>query len=416
MSKPLHNISVFEFQSITYTKNKRFYKKGFTEEIYEAFLKYHDQNSDTPFFELIHNGVRFKNYVGAIQIGKTTIEVLPKVGKVDDTKAWQNVLLTMLKTCHLLEAKQSGAANLKLRANSVLELYFELFLNEVEYLLRQGLIKKYKKIKGQQASLKGALEFNKHLSKNLVHKERFYVSFTTYTKDHLLHQILNETLFVIEGLTNNSVITDKIGRIHAQFPEVSRTNINASLFGKIADSRKHQPYDKAISIAKLIILNYRPDIKAGRKNLLAIMFDMNMLWEEYIFRILKKNKPDGWQIKSQQSQLFWKRKTIRPDIVLEYQDQTHVIDTKWKVIHSNKPSDADLKQMYVYNHHWNALHSILLYPNSGQQETNTGMFALPYKNGEVHSCKLGFVSVLNGSQLNSNIANEVFRLLDINNK
>jgi 5-methylcytosine-specific restriction enzyme subunit McrC len=413
MTRSKHYISVFEYESIRFKKDRRFYKEGFTKEIHEAFLSFHDQNPDTPFFNLIHDGVRFKNYVGAIQVGKTTIEVLPKAGKVGNTEAWQNVLLTMLKTCHLLQAKKSGTANLKLRANSVLELYFEMFLNEVEGLLRQGLIKKYRKNRGQQRALKGALAFNRHVSKNIVHKERFYVSYTVYTKDHVLHQILHEALLVISNLTNNSVITDKFGRIKAQFPEVKRLSINAAVFDRISESRKHQPYEEALSIAKLILLNYRPDIKAGRKNLLAIMFDMNMLWEEYVLRILKKHKPQGWEIKGQQSKLFWKRKRIRPDIIIKTPDQTYVIDTKWKIIDSNKPSDADLKQMYVYNHHWKSYQSILLYPNSGNQQSNSGLFTLPFHNDEAHSCKLGFVNVLKDSQLNAGMVDEVLDMLNV---
>jgi 5-methylcytosine-specific restriction enzyme subunit McrC len=404
-------ISVFEHQSITFQEGKRFYKKHFTKDIFEAFLSYHDRNPDTPFFDLIHNGVRFKNFVGAIQVGKVTIEVLPKAGKNENTKTWHHVLLNMLKTCNLLQAKQSGMADLKLRANSVLELYFEMFLNEVELLLRQGFIKKYKKKKGQQRSLKGALDFNTHISKNLVHKERFYVSHTVYTRDHLLHQILYEALLVISAITNNSVITDKIKRIKSQFPEVSRLKIKASHFERISESRKHQPYNKAISIAKLILLNYRPDIKAGRKNLLAIMFDMNMLWEEYVIRILKKNKPNGWEVMGQVSTLFWERKTIRPDILLRHEGQSFIIDTKWKVIHSDKPSDADLKQMFVYNHHWRSRRSFLLYPNAGDQSSKPGIFALDLREDVSHSCQLAFVNVINDSGLNENLASEIFSFL-----
>jgi 5-methylcytosine-specific restriction enzyme subunit McrC len=127
------------------------------------------------------------------------------------------------------------------------------------------------------------------------------------------------------------------------------------------------------------------------------MFDMNRLWEEYVLQILRKGNDGSWQIKGQESQLFWRRKTIRPDIVLEKEGVKYVIDTKWKVIDSNRPSDADLKQMYVYNHHWNAQQSMLLYPNDGLQTYNSGKFELPYLDKGHHSCKLGFVHVIKES-------------------
>lgn len=411
MPKKPDYISVFEYQSITYVKGKRHFCENFTEAIYNSFLSFHEQQPDTPFFELIHNGVRFKSYVGAIQVGKTTIEVLPKAGKIENTQAWQNVLLTMLKTCHLLTAKESGSANLKLRANAVLELYFELLINEIEALLRHGLIKKYQKQLGQQRALKGALSFNQHVTKNLVHKERFFVRHTVYVKDHLIHQILHEALQTIAIISQDTMISDKLNRVLAQFPEVSRIPVNAAMFDRVTLSRKHQPYQKALSIAKLILLNYRPDIKAGRKDLLAIMFDMNMLWEEYVLRILKKSNDGTWKIKGQESQLFWKRKSIRPDIVLEKAGVTYVIDTKWKTIKNNKPSDADLKQMYVYNHHWQAQRSMLLYPMNENQKLNQGKFTLKMEAQE-HSCQLGFAKVLDDDlKLNDTLAQDIFEML-----
>jgi 5-methylcytosine-specific restriction enzyme subunit McrC len=374
-----------------------------------AFESYFQENERTPFFELIPNGVRFKQYVGAIQVGNTTIEVLPKAGKEGNEESWQGVLLDMLKACHLLTAKETGTAQLRLRSNSVLDLYFELFIQEVEDLFHQGLIKKYRTRQGQQKALRGSLVFSQHLRKNIVHKERFYTRHSTYDRNHLLHQILIEALSLVELFSTSPHLQDRIGRLKLDFPEVSPLKIKASHFDKLKLDRKSYPYRKAIEIAKLLILNFRPDISSGKQDLLAIMFDMNQLWEEYIFQTLKRKVSSEWMVMSQQSRSFWEHKKIRPDLILKSRrnpDETYVIDTKWKVIDNRHPADDDLKQMYVYNHHWDSTHSMLLYPRSSDQQDNRGMYSLKQNEME-HHCILGFVDVLDNGRLSQNIAEEI---------
>lgn len=400
-------LQFFEYDKVAW--KGKWQRDAFTENLYLAFEKYYTTNPETPFFELIPYGVRFKQYVGAIQIGKTTIEILPKVGKEGNEKVWQNVLLDMLKVCNLLQAKQSNEANLKLKSNSVLELYYELYLNEIELLIRNGLIKKYQSRSGQMKTLKGALQFAQNISKNSIHKERFFTKHNIYTKDHLLHQILFEALKVIALLSSSELLKDRIGRLKTLFPEVKNLNVKEFHFTKIETSRKHIPYLKALTIAKLILLNYKPDIKGGRENLLAIMFDMNALWEEYIFRILKKEHSKEFQILSQNKKLFWgTNQKIKPDIVMFHREnkKVYVLDTKWKVLKNKRPSDEDLKQMYVYNHHWESHHSILIYPNSSGNINLIGNFALSMLKGE-HHCQLLFAKVLEGGRLNKNLSKEI---------
>src|SRR5690606_12037191 len=230
MNAPLR---FFEYDKVAY--KVKWEKPLFKKEHYEAFENYYNANPETPFFELIPYGVRFKQYVGAIQIGKTTIEVLPKVGKQGNEDTWQSVLLDMLKTCNLLTAKQTGEAQIKLRANSVLELYFELFINEIDILCRRGLIKKYQPQSGQKKTLNGPIQFPKNIAKNAVHKERFYINYTTYTKDHLLHQILFEALKIIDLVSNSPLLKDKIGRLKIMFPEVKTLKVSEVHFTKITE-------------------------------------------------------------------------------------------------------------------------------------------------------------------------------------
>ena len=116
---------------------------------------------------------------------------------------------------------------------------------------------------------------------------------------------------------------------------------------KIKFDRNTERYRQAITLAKLIILRYSPDLKGGGENVLAIMFDMNMLYEKYVYRKLKVLQSDSEtpiiKVKEQNRTLFWESRGLRADIVIETEDKRLVIDTKWKVLKDNKPSDADLK-------------------------------------------------------------------------
>lgn len=425
-------IQVFEHQKLTLDTGKyplppsKTCLGKFDEGLWRKFEEYHEQ-TNTPFFKLIRNGVQFTSYVGAIRIGKTTIEVLPKADRTNQNESdqekdnWHDVLIDMLKTCHLLTAKQSGEANLKLKANSIFELYFELFVNEIEQLLRQGLIKKYRKKEGNRTALKGALQFSKHLNRNLIHKERFYVRYTDYNKNHLLHQILKEALLVIQQLNTSSLLSDRIGRLLLDFPEVNRLKVNAKTFEKITYNRKNTPYKLALQIAELILLSLRPDIRSGARDLIAIMFDMNVLWEEYVYRVLRRYRAVGWEVSAQRSKKFWQNISARPDVVLKKGTETFIIDTKWKLVESNKPSVDDLRQIFAYNHLWGARKSILLYPAVGKEEHDFHPYSSSiFSNGDdTNECKVGFIDVLefsekpNGKQ---HFANAIFDKLKSSSK
>jgi 5-methylcytosine-specific restriction enzyme subunit McrC len=337
-------------------------------ETLDTLVKFYDKGS--PYFSLTRKGVKFNEYVGVIQIGNIVIEVLPKADRGfnnEDTKIkWRDILVNMIRAVHGFDVKAPSSSNLKTKSNSILELYFELFISEVEYLLHRGLVKKYRKTEGNLTVLKGNIQFSKHISKNVVHKERFFTQYTTYDSEHLLHIILYKTIQVLKRINNNSVLVGRINALLLNFPEMPNLKITETTFDKVVLSRKTMGYQKAIEISKLILLNYHPDLSKGRRDVLALMFDMNILWEKFVLVSLKKEK--SLIIKGQDSRYFWKpeggnRRTIRPDITIQTVDGNFVLDTKWKLIDTN-PSMDDIRQMYAYHHYFNAKKVALFYPGS----------------------------------------------------
>ncbi len=356
---------------------------------------------DYQYFDLKHNGVFFKQFVGVIQVDDLTIEILPKIDRYEPEEnktKWRDVLLEMLKVTKKLKIKQVGQANVSRQSIHLLDIYFEWFLNEVQLLIHQGLIKQYYKETGNVKALKGKLEFAGHINKNLVHKERFYTTHQVYDKDHLIHQILGQALEIVASLSKGNYLYSKCKTVQLDFPEVKSIKATENTFTKIPKSRKTAPYENALAIARLIILNYAPNISGGSEKMLALLFDMNSLWEEYVLVRLKKYCHDKKiEVYGQNSKSFWNGISIRPDIVLEKKidERTKnilIIDTKWKNIDQSQPSTHDLRQMYVYNDYWDSQRALLLYPS---QETFLHSKLFIDFDDKKHSCSLGKISIFN---------------------
>ncbi len=170
MQKAKDRITVFEHEILRFDKGE----KQITKDQYLALEKYCGEG--VPYFNLIHNGVRFNEYVGVLQVGKTVIEVLPKADKmsigVEVEDKWRKTLIDMLKAVGSFDIKSTSDSHLKIKPNTILDLYFEMFIKEVEYLLQTGLVKQYRKKEGEFICIKRQYSFRK------AHSEKYHTSRT----------------------------------------------------------------------------------------------------------------------------------------------------------------------------------------------------------------------------------------------
>ena len=392
---------------------------------FDLLAQYITKNTGCPFFALYHQRVKFNQYVGVIRVGNLTIEVLPKTDRHEANKSvWQKVLLEMLLISHQVKAETTTWADISMRKHSVLDSYILQFIKEAEYLVHRGLIKKYRTNVGNQKSLKGKLLIHQQITRNAFHAERFYVAHSVYDRDNIFNFIIRATLECIESISLTNDLKKLAQSLLLFFPECQTHTINDGTFSQLQYDRKTAPYKRAIELARIILLNYHPDIKGGKNNILAIMFDMNELWENFIYWSIKKAISEAHlhtKVKAQQKTLFWKpgegnNLRLIPDIVLTQNGENIVLDTKWK--YQSKPSVEDVRQLYAYGHYFHSKCSYLLYPDRVEDESKVikkkGDYYEPVNqdiDDSKMSCGLLFADLLVEGKLNREIGKSIISLL-----
>lgn len=414
MSKSKNTLQVFEHHTLKVDEASNFKMVHFN-----ALEKYGYKTKEK-YFAIGNKRIKFNNYVGVIQVKNLTIEILPKADNNGDDQTskdkWHNALILMLKECKLIKLNTISNAKLKLKSASILDLYYDLFLSETETIFKHGLRKNYRTVDENLNKVKGKILFTNHIRKNALHKERFYVEHRIFDADNKLNQILYKALLILKTIAHNPNHNIRINKLLINFEDISEENITEKWFEKLKFDRNTERYRQAITLAKLIILRYSPDLKGGNENVLAIMFDMNILYENYVYRKLKVLQSDSEnpiiKVKEQNRTPFWETRGLRADIVVETADKRLVIDTKWKVLKDNKPSDADLKQMFVYNLHYDTDLSILLYPMTNIDSSEKK----PFRNEKFKAlnCQLAFTNLFNDKgklekELGINIYNELLK-------
>jgi len=367
----------------------------FTKALYQKLAIYHEQHQGK-YYQLLYKGVKFTQYVGVIQIGRCTIEILPKIDRLleEQPNKWQRVLLDMLDTCQFIKLDTHGFGQVQLRSNAILTTYFRLFLSEVKALTKKGIPRKYAPKEGNNKFLKGQLVLPKHLRHNLHRPEQFYTRYQAFQEHHLLTQVLHEALKVLRQLYLPPQLQLLLTQVKIAFPCPPSYQWTPRDFEQLLQNPKYRSYNRLIELARLILMNFSSDIRYGQHQLLAILFDMNVLFEEYIFQQLKNTSGIPIKISRQRSIPFWQRRSIRPDIIIEMNGTKTVLDTKWKVLKSGSPSMEDLKQMYIYCRYFKAKKGVLIFPSASLEMGQPKATPFLDESSEI-DCQIQFINVIN---------------------
>jgi 5-methylcytosine-specific restriction enzyme subunit McrC len=332
--------------------------------------------------------IRLKSYVGLLQTadGKQ-IEILPK-NTANSPKEARKILLKMLRVLPHSPYQTFANTHLEIAHLPLFEIFVNVFLDEIEKLLSQGLGKNFERQESNEVFMKGKLLITENLRQNTFRQTHFFLAFDEFQAEIPANRILKYCLQLID---NQSFTNKTRQRIRANLAAFEEVNISANIEQDWVLAEQNNllfvRYKTLLDWAKIFI-NRHSFLPFSGKNLqLGLLFPMAVLFENYIGKFFKKYFSENYEIKLQDkakylidSHLDKSKFRLIPDIVLQNEEKIVVFDTKWKLIDASKSKQnygieqSDLYQMYAYGKKYAAQQLFLIYPANENFKTPLQVF------------------------------------------
>jgi len=386
LSFKMETISVFEHQPISLTD-----PDSPLRDVHIRLLERLNRQAGVELIRLGYKQLRATAYVGVIQLGGVTLQILPKVDSNhhDDSRNPASVnsaaanLLWMLKYAGALPVYENELASLLKRRDNLFEILVRIFCERLAEQLRRGMYRSYQQRENILAVLKGRWLLGRQLREQPLFRDKFLVTYDEFIPDNPLNRVFKYTIHFLQRLTRDADNRRRLDMLRMIFDEVDLLpQISAQELSRVTFTRLNAAYRPIFELACMFLAYESLQLQAGKTQMFTFLFDMNLLFERFVAGFLRRHRRAILSDKFQTCEILvqgrgesrWLARTrpeggrgvfrLKPDLLLRRPNRQVVliVDTKYKT--HPRISEADAYQMHAYATRYHCPDVLLLYPEA----------------------------------------------------
>lgn len=269
----------------------------------------------------------------------------------------------MLSYTRKLDIKTTDSVNLSKSQNPFLEILIKEFANSLFEALKRLTPKNYVREEDNLNFLKGKIKFSENIRHNCVNQAKFYCEYDDFSENNILNQLFLYVATSLYEVSKNSENKRVLKLIIDYFADIKIVRFDKFKCDKIRLNRNQILFEKPFKLAKMFVENSSVDLSKNRIENISLVWDMNKLFEEFIFEVMRKI--DGLTVEAQKTKRLLRRNdgTTRRDTKVDIMVNNKVLDTKYKRFENFEDvSSADIYQVTTYCLLHDTNEAILLYP------------------------------------------------------
>ena len=327
--------------------------------------------------------LRIQQFVGFVRAGDLQLEILPKLDALSDHASIRRSLLGMLAVTHDLEVRPSDSTAFAESEEPFIAALARLYCRRLLDAVRRGLRQDYVLRQDSLPHVRGKIDWHAQAISETKQTLQFNCIFDERSEDTLLNQTLKAALLTAGRLLEGTRIGGVVNELRHAMAGVADVEPMPEQVKRLRTDRTSQYLRPLLALAKLILGNGNPDLgrsAQGNRNVYAVVWDMNVLFEEYVgqlaARLLNERgfavdlQEGGSMYLAQETNANQNAFLLKPDILVRQgRKPWAVIDTKWKVLDPQRAtlgvSEADVYQILAYAHRYETDLAVLVFPHRG---------------------------------------------------
>jgi 5-methylcytosine-specific restriction enzyme subunit McrC len=325
--------------------------------------------------------LQIQQFVGVVKTGDLQIEILPKLDSPSDPFYIRKSLLAMLAATQDVRVHASEMVGFLESSEPFICALARLYCHRLLEAVRSGLRQEYVLHHDLLSHIRGKVDWPTQAKQHATQRLEFNCIFDERSADTPLNRALKAALLragiMLERARNASLVTE----LRHAMDGVSNACPTAEQVARLRTDRMNRHMEPLLALAKLILGNRNPDLgrsAQGDRNTYALVWDMNMLFEEYVGRLTQQVlEPKGFRVDLQdKASIYLAEETttkqnaflLKPDILVRLGRMPYVVaDTKWKRLDSQQTnlgvSGVDVYQILTYALRYGTERAALVYPH-----------------------------------------------------
>jgi len=349
------------------------------------------------------HALRARSIVGVVAAGDVSLEILPKIAPEDDDPSDADKAQIRKRLVHMLVAAldltldPGEAARLDWQSHSVLDLLIRIFCDRLTEALRRGMPRRYVACEDDLTVMRGRLDLVRQYTRHAANPARLACRYDRLSEDMIINHIMKAAIRHLMRHASHPSVQQRLRELSFLYADIADCPASLIRWDLVVLDRTNRAWKDLLAMAKLFLQKRYQTTTQGESDGLALLFDMNALFEEYVARqLVRAVAGTGLKVSRQGGRRHCltdlangrQHFQTRPDILVHRSGQVvKIIDTKWKRIapRIDDPrmgvSQADIYQMMAYAHVYEAERLQLLYPHHVGLRATDGILGSYLVNG-----------------------------------
>lgn len=333
----------------------------FPEMVHEA----EDVIRDQMILQSVNDTYRSGNVMGFLGYGEERLVIESRFSTGDNDFLLQYLLERILDFPNIVNLETDATHD-----DKMFSLLLALFLSYLVSAMRKGVFKTYVRNEYNDGNVKGTINIDRHIRKNIPFVGNIAYSQREYAYDNFLMQLIRHTVEFIKrkpyGHKLLAKAKEEVQLVVEATPSYEAKDLRRILVENKKNTVRHAYYHEYRALQRLCILilqNKKTQLGLGASKIYGIVFDGAWLWEEYVNSLVDEifYHPMNKGGKGAQWLFAGGAGLIYPDFIGKNPNNRIIADAKYKPV--DNIGNKDYLQVLAYMFRFDAKRAFYFYPD-----------------------------------------------------